>query len=383
MCLVGVIGIMDELRKESKPALELAQKAGIQVVMITGDRKETAVAVANEIGLLDGKKEVLTSAQLKTLSDEELQKRLPHIGVIARALPTDKSRLVRVCQEINKVVGMTGDGVNDSSALKKADVGFAMGSGSEVAKEASDIVILDDNFQSITQAVLYGRTIFKSIRKFIVFQSTINAASILIVFVGPFLGFDFPLTLIQLLWVNLVMDTLAAMAFGGEPALISYMHEQPIKRDENIISVNMWSSILTNGVFVATLCILSLRSPWVRAFFARDGAPSEPVFLTAFFCFFIFLSVFNAFNVRTPNTLNIFYHILENSGFVLVITLIFIVQVAFTYIGGRFLRTVGLFPHEWALVIGASAIIIPWDLIRKTVMKMFVPPVKKVTIKRD
>jgi len=368
LTLVGIMGIMDEIRKESKSALELTMRAGINVVMITGDRKETATAVATELGLLNGNKTVLTSNQLKTLSDEQLQKMIPSIGVISRALPTDKSRLVRVCQALEKVVGMTGDGVNDSAALKKADVGFAMGSGSEVAKEASDIVILDDNFNSITQAILYGRTIFKTIRKFIVFQSTVNAASLMIVFMGPFLGFDFPLTLIQLLWVNLVMDTLAALAFGGEPALTRYMHEKPIRRAEPIISIRMWSSIIINGMFIACLCIGALIYPPVRELFTRNGKPSEPVFLTAFFAFFIFLTNFNSFNARTTK-LNLFDHILENRGFVWVVASIFGLQVTFTYLGGSILRTVGLTLSEWILVIAASFIIIPFDMCRKLIMQ--------------
>jgi calcium-translocating P-type ATPase len=371
LTLVGIIGIMDEIRTESKSALDLARRAGIQIVMITGDRKETAVSVAEDLNLLKNKT-VLTSTQLASLSDEQLKDQIRSIGVIARALPTDKSRLVKVCQELNLVVGMTGDGVNDSAALMNADVGFAMGSGSEVAKEASDIVILDDNFNSITQAVLYGRTIFKSIRKFIVFQSTVNCASMTIVFLGPFLGFDFPLTLIQLLWVNLVMDTLAALAFGGEPALLRYMDEKPIPRDEHIITKNMWSSIIINGLFIAFLCIAALLYQPLRLFFVRDGIPSEKVFLTAFFCFFIFLTNFNAFNARTPK-INIFDHITGNVGFVGVVALIFGVQILFTYLGGNFLRTEGLTPNEWMLVIGASALIIPFDMVRKTVMKSFLP----------
>jgi len=370
LTLVGIVGIMDEIRKESKPAIELAKKAGIQVVMITGDRRETAMSVAEELNLLKGKT-VLTSTQLAELSDDQLKKQIRQIGVIARALPTDKSRLVKVCQELNLVVGMTGDGVNDSAALLNADVGFAMGSGSEVAKEASDIVILDDNFHSITQAVLYGRTIFKSIRKFIVFQSTVNCASMTIVFLGPFLGFDFPLTLIQLLWVNLVMDTLAALAFGGEPALLRYMDEKPIARDARIITINMWSSIIVNGLFIALLCILALMYQPLRLLFVRDGVPSEKVFLTAFFCFFIFLTNFNAFNARTPK-INIFENITGNAGFVGVVALIFGVQILFTYLGGNFLRTEGLLLHEWLMVIGASVLIIPFDIVRKIVMSKLV-----------
>eukprot|EP01092_Planopodium_desertum_P012697 TRINITY_DN60051_c0_g2_i2.p1 TRINITY_DN60051_c0_g2~~TRINITY_DN60051_c0_g2_i2.p1 ORF type:complete len:201 (-),score=27.99 TRINITY_DN60051_c0_g2_i2:44-646(-) len=192
------------------------------------------------------------------MTDAELADRLPKLSVIARARPTDKSRLVGIAQSLNKVVGMTGDGVNDSAALKKSDVGFAMGSGAEVSKEAADIVILDDNFASITQAILYGRTIYKSIQKFIVFQSTVNMASTIIVFIGPFMGFDFPLTLTQLLWVNLVMDTLAALAFGGEAALGRYMTEKPIRRDAPIIDTRMWASFAVNAVFIAVLSILFL-----------------------------------------------------------------------------------------------------------------------------
>jgi len=294
--------------------------------------------------------------------------------VISRALPTDKSRLVQVCQDTNTmVVGMTGDGVNDAAALHRADVGFAMGlSGTEMAKEASDIVILDDNFNSITQSVLYGRTIFRSIRKFIIFQSTINVASTLLVFLGPFLGFDFPLTLIQLLWVNLVMDTLAALAFGGEPPLVSYMQAKPVDRSERIISPYMWSSILINGCFIAALSLVYLLHPATPTYFLRDGVPDNEVFLTGFFAFFIFVTSVNAFNVRTQKV-NILENIFDNRGFLIVLAIIFIVQIIFTAIGGKFLRTVPLLFEEWGWVVAWSLIILPWDMVRKIVIVPFLP----------
>jgi len=263
------------------------------------------------------------------------------------------------------VVGMTGDGVNDSSALKRADVGFAMGSGSEVAKEAADIVILDDNFKSIALAVLYGRTIFRSIRKFIVFQSTVNFSSSVIVFLGPFLGFDFPLTLIQLLWINLVMDSFAALAFGGEPALERYMRSPPIPRGAAIVSPEMWASIVFNGVYIAAVSITFLTWPPMRALYR----PDEGVFLTAFFCLFIFLTTCNSFNVRTSR-LNLITNLLQNPGFLGIQALIFIVQIAFTVIGGKVLRTVALTPNEWLVTIAISASVIPFDLLRKV---MFLP----------
>lgn len=399
LTLIGVVALKDEIRPESKDAIRLMKQAGIQVVMITGDRVETAVSIAKEIGLVPSRsggdelsnsseklatsyvKSVLTSDDIHKMSDDEISAILPELRVVARALPTDKSRLVRIAQSSNSgsnslVVGMTGDGVNDAAALKKADVGFAMGSGTEVAKEASDLVIMDDNFHSIAQAVLYGRTIFRSIRKFIVFQSTINVASTLIVFLGPFLGFDMPLSLIQLLWVNLVMDTLAALAFGGEPALQSYMNDKPVSRTEAIISPDMWSSILSGGVFIAALSTAFLTNDQIEAFFTRPGASassdSNPVFLTAFFCLFIFTATINAFNVRTPK-INIFDHILGNFGFIFVIALIWVVQIAFSYIGGSVLRTVPLQFHEWRFIMLASLLIIPFDVLRKIIVAPFLP----------
>ena len=251
LTLVCVISIRDNVRKEAIDAIKEVQNAGIQVVMVTGDRKETAVAIAKEAGLLQSNEDVaLTSAEMAEKSDEELKKILPHLRVVSRALPTDKSRLVRIAQELDLVVGMTGDGVNDSPALKKADVGFAMGSGTEVAKEAGDITILDDNFASIEKAILYGRTMFKSIRKFLIFQLTVNVAAVLTCFIGPLLGENVVLTVIQLLLINLAMDTLAAIAFGSEPALKEYMREKPIPRNASIISKEMFTQIIISALYI-------------------------------------------------------------------------------------------------------------------------------------
>jgi magnesium-transporting ATPase (P-type) len=309
------------------------------------------------------------------MSDQALEHIIPNLRVISRATPADKSRLVRAAQKCGYVVGMTGDGANDSSALFNADVGFALGSGAEVAKEASDIVILDDNISSIIQSILYGRTIFKSIRKFIVFQSTVNLASTVIVFLGPFLGFDFPLTLTQLLWVNLVMDTLAAIAYGGEHARRSYMREAPTEREASIISKTMWSSILWSGLYISIVSLIFLRYSAIEKLFVREGSSAEfsyNVFLTAFFCLFIFITNFNSFNVRTDR-INLAKGIMRNRNFLLVVGLIFIIQISFTYIGGNFLRTEGLLLKEWLIIIGIAFTIIPIDVIRK---KFIVPRIK-------
>lgn len=367
--LVGIIGIRDEVRPESVTAIKEVQNAGVQVVMITGDRKDTAVAIAKEAGIIEASSDIVyTSDELAELSDEELKKNLKNIRVVSRALPSDKSRLVRIAQEKGLVVGMTGDGVNDSPALKKADVGFAMGGGTEVAKEASDIVIMDDNFSSIDKAILYGRTIFNSIRKFIIFQLTINVSAVLISFVSPLLGMENPLSIIQILWVNLVMDTLAALAFGGEPALKRFMKEKPKRRDENIVSRNMWSSIFTGSIWIFALSMLILLTPFGQELFRYDE--NRKYLLTGYFAFYIFIAVFNAFNARTEQ-MNLFENISLNHGFWRVLLLIAVVQVVMTYLGGDVIRCYGLTGGEWIAVLLMAFTIIPVDLIRKLVMKCF------------
>lgn len=381
--LVGCLGIRDEVRPESVTAIKEVKGAGVQVVMITGDRRETAVAIAKEAGLIDNEKTnlMLTSDELSKMSDEEVKAKLKDIRVIARALPSDKSRLVRLAQELDLVAGMTGDGVNDSPALKKADVGFAMGGGTEVAKEASDIVILDDNFNSIDKAILYGRTIFNSIRKFIVFQLTINVAAVLISFICPLIGIATPLSVIQILWVNLVMDTLAALAFGGEPALKRYMKEKPKRRNEPLISKYMMSQIITGAgwsfILSAAMLILgnypgdtSYLEGWglIRESTGNalefDGA--HAILHTAYFAFFILIAVFNSFNARTEK-FNLFDNLGKNKGFLIVFGIITAVQIVMTYVGGTILSGWGLNLTEWLLVLAMAVSIIPIDLIRKAI----------------
>ena len=367
--MVGIMGIADEVREESKNSIEAVQKAGIQVVMITGDRQGTAEAIAKDVGLITSENDIsIQSSDLNSYSDDEVKKIIPNLRVIARALPTDKSRLVRLSKMLGKVVGMTGDGVNDSAALKQADVGVAMGSGSEVSKEAGDIVILDDNFKSINNAIRYGRTIFKSIRKFVVFQLTVNVAAVLTAFLGPLFGIDFPLTIIQLLWINIIMDTLAAIAFGGEPALMRYMEEPPVQRDEDILTKDMKISILTSGLYITAMGFFFLKFEPIKDLFIRNGAPDPDVHLSAFFSMFIFLIIFNGFSVRTSK-INLFDHITKNTKFLSVMGFIITLQIVFTYIGGDILRTRGLTLTEWAIVFGLALTIIPVQLIRKSMSK--------------
>lgn len=371
MTFVGMVGIRDELRPEAVEAIATAKRAGIQVVMVTGDKKETAAAIARDAKLMESPQDLaLTSEDLAAMSDEELKKALPHLRVVARALPTDKSRLVRLGQELNLVVGMTGDGVNDAPALKKADVGFAMGSGTEVSKEAAEITILDDNFNSVVKTVLYGRTIYNNIRKFIVFQLTINISAVMIAFIGPFIGMGTPLSVTQMLWVNIVMDTLAALALGGEPALDRYMDEKPKRRDESIISKNMWSSLLTMGGYLTVASLIFLLHPFFQTLF-RAGGPMvyeghDIYFMTGFFCFYVLSAMLNGFTARTDK-LNIFDNIGQNRTFLGVMALIAGVQVLMTFVGGAILRTAPLTLSEWGVVVLLALIVLPVGALRKVI----------------
>ena len=311
LVLIGLVGIRDDVRPEAREAIEEVQKAGIQVVMITGDRRETAMAIAREANLYHGGDElVLTSAELAEMSDDEVKKIIPRIRVISRALPTDKSRMVRLCQELNLVVGMTGDGVNDSPALKRADVGFAMGSGTEVAKEAGKLVILDDNFNSIKNAIWYGRTLYINILKFCKMQLVINLAAVFVSAISPFLGIESPLKVTHLLWINLCMDSLASLMFAGEPALKKYMRMKPRRRDESIISKPMAIQILIMSIWLTIISLAWFLVPVFRSCFATDAQ-----WYTGFFCMFVFSFMVNAFNVRSDG-LNVFEHIGENKRFI-------------------------------------------------------------------
>ena len=334
--------------------------------MVTGDRKETAAAIAKEAGLITSPDDiVLTSSELAELNDDELKEIIPRLRVVARALPTDKSRLVRIAQELDLVVGMTGDGVNDSPALKKADVGFAMGSGTEVAKEAGDITILDDNFSSIRKAILYGRTIFKSIRKFLIFQLTINIAAVLICFLGPMLGENVIMTVIQLLFVNLVMDTLAAIAFGSEPALDEYLTEKPIPRSEGIVGKEMFMAILIDAAYIIFICLGILFIPPIRNVF---GDVSTTYLKSALFAVFMMAAAFNGFNARTRH-INPFENIGRNRNFLIVMLSVFILQFIFITFGGEVLNVEALSPRAWIVCAVFAFLVIPIDMIRKAIRK--------------
>lgn len=373
LVIIGLVGIRDDVRQEAREAIQEVRNAGIQVVMITGDRLETAAAIAKDAGLLTSDSDrMITSAELNNMSDDEVKAIIPNLRVIARALPTDKSRMVRLCQEMNLVVGMTGDGVNDSPALKRADVGFAMGSGTEAAKEAGKIVILDDNFKSIKDAIWYGRTIYRNILKFCKFQLAINVTAVVVSAIAPFFGVEEPLKVTHLLFVNLVMDGLGAIMLGNEPALKEYMSEKPRRRDEGIVSKKMMAQILVVSAWFSVLSFLYLKLPFFENLFG-----SSKQHLTGYFVLFIVGALFNGFNVRDDG-FGIFKGLDENTGFLKVFFTIILVQVLivnaalipfpiFQWIGNMF-SCVPFGIQGWAVVLLLSMTIVPVDLIRKAII---------------
>lgn len=365
--LLGFIFLKDNIRKEAYEGIKKIKNAGVQVVMVTGDAKNTAVSIAKELKIITKSTDkVLTSDEFNNMSDEEIKGILPNLRVLSRSLPQDKNRLVKLAQELNLIVGMTGDGINDAPALKRADVGFSMGSGTEIAKETSDIVIIDNNILSISVAILYGRTIFKSIRKFIIFQLSVNICAVLLSIIGPFIGILSPITIIQMLWINMVMDTLAGLAFSYEPALDEYMEEPPKKRNEKIINKYMTNQITLNGIYSTMICIWFLKSKFISSIYRID--PSNKYLLTAFFGLFIFIAIFNSFNARTYR-LNILSNILKNKVFIAIIAFIAIVQIILIYYGGEVFRTTGLTIYEFEIMIILAFSIIPFDIIRKIILK--------------
>ena len=367
LCLLGFVNIKDELRDEAKEGIRLIKSAGIKPIMITGDAVDTAESIAREVGLIDIKSNlVLSSSDLEKLSDDEIKKNLSNIAVIARALPQDKSRMVSIIESMDLVVGMTGDGVNDAPALKKANVGFAMGSGTEVAKEAADIVILDNNILSISKAILYGRTIFKSIRKFIIYQLTVNMCALVLSIVGSFIGVSTPITIVQMLWLNMIMDTFAGVAFSFEAPLIEYMEEPPKKKDTPIMNKYMYSEIIWTGIYCALLCILFLKLPIFKTLI-RTGENSKYL-MTAYFAMFIFMGIFNAFNARTVR-INTFANLSKNKVFIGIFGFIFIAQVWIIYNGGDIFRTYGLKINELSLVLLLALTVFPVDWLRKYILK--------------
>ena len=355
--LLAIVAISDPLRKEVPGAIRQCYKAGIDVKIVTGDTVATAMEIARQCGIIEvrgEKQEVrdkayITGAEFAALTDEEALERIKELKVMSRARPTDKQRLVSLLQQQGEVVAVTGDGTNDAPALNRAHVGLSLGSGTSVAKQASDITLIDDSFNSIVHAVMWGRSLYKNIQRFIFFQLIVNVAALLLVLFGGFIGTEMPLTITQILWVNLIMDTLAAMALASLPPSREVMGEKPRSSDAFIITKPMMRGILTTGglFFLVTFALL-----W----YLEQGAGIDDKKLTVFFTIFVMLQWWNLFNARMLGSCHsAFRRLWACEGFLFVLFAVLVGQWIIVTFGGKMFRTVPLSWQMWAMIIAGTS----------------------------
>ncbi|EJX10446.1 plasma membrane calcium-transporting ATPase 3-like isoform 3 [gut metagenome] len=361
---LGVVAISDPIRPDVPAAVNKCQSAGIRIKIVTGDTPGTATEIARQIGLwnpvTDTERNRITGTEFAALSDEEALNRVLDLKIMSRARPTDKQRFVQLLQQKGAVVAVTGDGTNDAPALNHAQVGLSMGTGTSVAKEASDITLLDDSFNSISTAVMWGRSLYKNIQRFIVFQLTINFVALLIVLLGAVIGTELPLTVTQMLWVNLIMDTFAALALASIPPSESVMRDKPRRSDDFIISKTMRANILGVGSFFLTILLGMIHV------FEQSAEGMSVRHLTIFFTFFVMLQFWNLFNARVFGTTDSAFKGLSKSyGMELIVFAILAGQFLIVQFGGTVFRTEPLNWQTWLLIIGVSSIVL-WvgELIR-------------------
>lgn len=381
LVFIGFVAISDPVRGDVPDAVKEVIDAGIKVKVVTGDTPGTAKEIGRQIGLwddsIDGDRNVITGTEFAALTDEELTDRVDDLKIIARARPLDKKRLVETLQKKNEVVAVTGDGTNDAPALKAAHVGLSMGDGTSVAKEASDITIVDNSFTSIGRAVMWGRSLYLNIRRFVLFQMTVNVAACLIVLFGAFMGMESPLTVTQMLWVNLIMDTFAAMALASLPPSQSVMKDRPRRREDFIINRPMWSSIIgVGGIFFFLLVGLlyifehtdvTSLSDLLQPFFqpredtgVTGEAPGTltPYELSLFFTIFVFLQFWNMFNARAFATGKSAFHFKDCGGFGFIAAMILGGQILIVSLGGNFFNVVPLKFSDWLIIAGVTSLVL-------------------------
>lgn len=362
MIFLGIISVVDPVRDEVPSAVKTAYKAGIQVIEITGDCIETAVAIATECGIYKNGDLALTNDEFEAMSDDEVKSIIPRLRVISRCSPNTKLRLVTLAQEIGKSVAMTGDGVNDSPALKRADVGFGMQGGSDVAKEASDIVLTDDNFASVVKAVELGRTFMHNIMMFLEFQLPINISLLILSVIYPMIATGALLASVQILIVNIIMDSLNSLSFGGEPPKDEYMTEKPIKKGSGLFIRGAKKRIAISTVAFIVLYGIITFSP------ISDIFATETEAMTARFALLCFMAVFNGFNIRTEH-INLFNGIKKNKLFSVIAIGIFVMTFALCNFAENLIKVTALDFKHWVVVVILAFMVIPIDLIRKIIEK--------------
>ncbi|MEY4788185.1 MAG: hypothetical protein RLZ61_403, partial [Planctomycetota bacterium] len=378
LTLCGFICIQDPLRPEVRNAIADCKSAGIQVIMITGDNPITANAIGVEAGLaIEGKTELITSDMLAQMTDEQVKEHLPKLTILARAKPLDKYRIVKLLQEMQHVVAVTGDGTNDAPALKKADVGLSMGiTGTEVAKEASKIVLLDDSFSTIVKAVLWGRALYENIQRFLQFQLTINLSALVIAFLGPFIGVRPPFTVLQLLWINVIMDSFAAIALCSEEPRKGLLEQKPKMRSESIITKTMaWEIVSTAFFFVIAMLALLLGMKnynWFAGGMPPDTewefSPLNAHQVSIFFTTYVVFQVWNIINCRSLSAYESgLKGVFTNPTFLAVMLLILFGQVLIIQVGGSVFKVTPLGILDWAVIVAATSVVI----IKAEVFKFF------------
>ena len=366
----GFVAIKDPLRPDVADAIKTAQGAGVETKMLTGDNINTAVAIGEELGMLSNGKKAVEASYIDTLSDEELKEEIKHIAIVARSKPETKMRVVSALQANGEVVGVTGDGINDAPALTKADVGIAMGiSGSEVSKNAADIILTDDNFTTIIHGIKWGRGVYQNFQRFIQFQLTVNIIAFLIAIVSQVLDLEMPFTTIQLLWVNIIMDGPPALALGLEPIRNNVFKKKPVDRNSSIITKSMITSIVLNALYVTSILLIQMKFNILGASTEMVGNASEME--TVLFALFAFSSLFNAFNCREFGTDSILPNLFANKIALQIIGITAVAQVIFTQVFTKFFSSVALSIAMWGKVIALAFMIIVVNEIVKFILRLF------------
>lgn len=366
LVFTGFVGIHDPLREGVKESIEIAREAGIETKMLTGDNLQTAVAIGKEIGIVGHGRRAVEASYIETLSDADLEKEITQISIVARSKPDTKMRIVQALQRKGEVVAVTGDGINDAPALTKADVGIAMGiAGTEVSKNAADIILIDDSFSTIVEAIKWGRGIYNNFQRFIQFQLTVNIIAFLIAIITQIMGYEMPFTTIQLLWINIIMDGPPALALGLEPIRETVMKRKPIPRDKHIINPFMVRTILTNSAFIALMLLIQIRWNILGAAEGNKGLEVQ----TVLFSLFGFSVLFNAFNCREFGTGSIFPNFTKNKLVLKIIAITAILQFSIIQYGGSFFSTTPLKSEMWLKIIGCSALVVLVNEVSKYLLR--------------
>jgi len=372
LVFTGFVGIRDPLRLDVKEAIETARKAGVATKMLTGDNINTAIAIGEELGLLEGSNRAVEATYIDTLSDEELRQEITTISIVARSKPDTKMRIVIALQSNGEVVAVTGDGINDAPALTKADVGIAMGiAGTEVSKNAADIILTDDSFGTIVKGLKWGRGIYENFQRFIQFQITVNIIAFLTAILSVVFNFQMPFTTIQLLWVNIIMDGPPALSLGLEPVRDAVLNRKPTNRNASIITKQMLKSMIANAIYITCVLMIQMKFDILGAGFPKEGVTGPNEMQTVLFALFAFSALFNAFNCREFGTDSIFPSLTKNTIFLKIITATAVAQIFITEVLSKFFNAVSLSTTMWLKIIILSSLIIVINEIVKLIMKPF------------